>query len=324
MTRITSHYGCALAALCAAIPAFAQEAPFPVKPVRLLVGQAPGGATDLVARAIAQKMTESMGQSAIVDNRTGAAGSIAAAQVAKSPPDGYTALVISSSYSINPSLYQALPFDPVKDLQPVTLLAEAPFLLVVHPSMPVNSVANLIALAKSKPGTLNFASGGTGSSGHLAGELFLGMTGVKMSHIPYKGAGPALVDVIAGQVHLTFGSVISSLNHVRSGKLKALGVTSLKRSKAVPDVPTVSEAGVKGYTTTSWYGVLLPAGVRPAVLNRMNAEAKKAVMSNEVRDRLMGDGAEPIGNAPDEFHKYLVHEIEKWQKVVKAAGIKPE
>ena len=323
MTRLASH-AFAFAALFAAVPALAQEPPFPVKPVRLLVGQAPGGATDLVARAISQKMTESMGQSAIVDNRTGAAGSIAAAQVAKSPPDGYTALVISSSYSINPSLYQALPFDPVKDLQPVTLLAEAPFLLVVHPSMPVNSVASLLSLAKSKPGSLNFASGGTGSSGHLAGELFLGMTGVKMSHIPYKGAGPALVDVIAGQVHLTFGSVISSLNHVRSGKLKALGVTSLKRSKAVPDIPTVSEAGVKGYTTTSWYGVLLPAGVRPAVLNRMNAEAKKAVMSNDVRDRLMGDGAEPIGNSPDEFQKYLVHEIEKWQKVVKAAGIKPE
>ncbi len=313
---------CALAA-CAGVAA-AQEPAFPAKAIRLLVGQAPGGATDLVARAIAQKMSESTGQSVIVDNRTGAAGSIAAALVAKSPPDGYTALAVSSSYSINPSLYASLAFDPLKDLQTVTLLAEAPFLLVVHPSMPVTSVAGLISLAKAKPGTLNFASGGTGSSGHLAAELFLGLTGVKMSHIPYKGAGPALVDVIAGQVHLTFGSVISSLNHVRTGKLKALGVTSLKRSRAVPDLPTVAEAGVKGYTTTSWYGVLLPSGTRPAVLSRLNAEAKKAVMSNEVRERLMGDGAEPIGSTPEEFHKYLAHEIEKWQKVVRAAGIKPE
>ncbi len=224
--RITGRerwFPCLVMLGCLLLPLTASaQGSYPAKPVRLVVGQAPGGATDVVSRLIAPKLGESLGQTVVVENRTGAAGSIGAAFVAKSPPDGYNLLVVSSSYAINPSLYRDLPFDPVKDLAPVTLIAEAPFLLVVHPSMPVRSVKELVAMAKARPGALNFASGGNGSSGQLAGELFKYLAGIDLVHVPYKGAGPALVDVIAGQVHMTFGSVLSSLGHVKNGRLRAL------------------------------------------------------------------------------------------------------
>ena len=322
--RRPMRYGLLLAGLLPAAAVAQGEVSYPVKPVRFVVGQAPGGATDLVARAVAHTLTERLGQTVIVDNRTGAAGSIGAASVAKSAPDGYTLLVVSSSYSINPGLYANLPFDPVKDLMPVTLLAEAPFLLVVHPSLPARTVADLVALAKSRPDSLNFASGGLGSSGQLAGELFKKLARVKLTHVPYKGAGPALVDVIAGQVHLTFASMISSLGHVKSGKLRALAVTSVKRSKALPQLPTVAEAGVAGYATTTWYGVLAPAGTRPAVITRLNTELKKTIDSAEVHQRLSGDGAEPIGGTPEHFQKHLAAEMAKWRKVIRDAGIRAD
>lgn len=313
-----------LAGLNAAAAGAQGEPSYPAKPVRFVVGQAPGGATDLVARAVAHKLTEFLGQSVIVDNRTGAAGSIGAASVAKSAPDGYTLLVVSSSYSINPGLYANLPFDPVRDLAPVTLLAEAPFLLVVHPSLPARTVGELVALAKAKPDSLNFASGGLGSSGQLAGELFKNLAGVKLTHVPYKGAGPALVDVIAGQVHLMFASVISSLPHARSGKLRALAVTSARRSKALPELTTVAEAGVNGYGTTTWYGVLAPAGTRAAVITRLHSELRKTVESPEVHQRLSGDGAEPVGGTPEHFQKHLAAEMAKWRKVIRDAGIRAD
>jgi tripartite-type tricarboxylate transporter receptor subunit TctC len=313
-----------LVALDAATAVAQTGPPYPVKPVRFVVGQAPGGATDLVARAVAHKLTELMGQTVIVENRTGAAGSIGAASVAKSAPDGYTLLVVSSSYSINPGLYANLPFDPVKDLLPVTLLAQAPFLLVVHPSLPARTVGDLVALAKSKPDSLNFASGGLGSSGQLAGELFKNLAGVKLTHVPYKGAGPALVDVIAGQVHLTFASVISSLGHVKSGKLRALAVTSAGRSKALPGLVTVAEAGIKGYATTTWYGVLAPTGTRPTVIARLNSELRKSVQSPEVYQRLSGDGAEPVGGTPEHFQEHLAAEMAKWRKLIREAGIRAD
>lgn len=297
---------------------------YPAKPVRFVVGQAPSGATDLVARAVAQKLGELVGQSILVENRTGAAGSIAAATVAKSPPDGYTLLVVSSSYSINPALYTNLAFDPVRDLAPVTLLAEAPFLLVVHPSMPVRAVKELVAFAESKPDALNFASGGLGSSGHLAGELFKSLAAVKMVHVPYKGAGPALIDVIAGQVHLTFASMISSLPHVRSGKLRALAVTSAKRSAATPELPTVADAGVRGYSTTTWYGVLAPTGTEGNLIARLNGDLKKVLGAPDLNKRLSADGAEPVGGTPEHFQKHLAAEMAKWRKVVKDAGIRAE
>lgn len=311
----------ALLTSCLPLGALGQSA-YPTKTVRFVVGQSPGGATDIVARLVGQKLGEQFGQTVVVENRTGAAGSIGAAFVAKSAPDGYNLLVVSSSYAINPSLYTDLPFDPVKDLAPVTLIAEAPFLLVVHPSMPVRTVKELIALAKSKPAVLNFASGGKGSSGHLAGELFNFMAGVDIVHVPYKGAGPALIDVMAGQVHLTFGSVLSSLGHVKTGRLRALGVTSAKRSTGVPDLPTIAEAGVKGYQRTTWYGLLAPANTPVAIVNRLSTEMKKAVESAEVRNKILADGAEPEGSTPKQFQDHLAAEMQRASGIIKRAGVK--
>ena len=304
--------------------ALAQEAPYPSKPLRFLVGQAPAGATDIVARLVAAKITEVIGQNIVVENRSGAAGSIAAAAVAKSAPDGYTVLVVSSSYSINPSLYSRLPFDPEKDLQPVSLLAEAPFLLVVHPSMPVSSVRDLIALAKARPGSLAYGSGGNGSSGHLAGVLFENGAGVKLTHVPYKGTGQALVDVLGGQVPFMFASVLSSTPHVKQGRLRMLAQTGAKRSSALPQTPTMTEAGVPGYATTTWYGLLVPTGTRIGIVESLSTAAHSAVLSPEIRDRMRSDGADPIGSTPEEFQKHIAREIAKWHKVVRSAGIAPE
>jgi len=294
---------------------------YPAKAVRFVVGQSPGGATDIVARTVAQKLTESLGQSVFVENRTGAAGSIGATFVARSAPDGYNALVISSSYAINPSLYKDLPFDPVKDLAPVSLIAEAPFLLVVHPSMPVHTLKELIAFAKARPGKLNFASGGNGSSGHLAGELFKYLAGIRLVHVPYKGAGPALIDVISGQVHMTFASVLSSLPHVKSGKLRALAVTSGKRSPAAPHLPTMEEAGVKGYKRTTWYGVLVPARTPQPVVNKLSADIGKAVHSADIEKRFMADGAAPEGGTPKQFHDFLISEMALAKDIIRKAGV---
>jgi tripartite-type tricarboxylate transporter receptor subunit TctC len=322
--RILPYWFLALACLHP-LSALAQGGPpgYPVKPIRLVVGQAPGGATDVIARLVAPRFGEHLGQSVVVENRTGAAGSIGAAFVAKSPPDGYNLLVISSSYAINPSLYKDLPFDPVKDLAPVTLIAEAPFLLVVHPSMPAQSVKALIALAKAKPGALNFASGGSGSSGQLAGELFKYLTGVDMVHVPYKGAGPALVDVIAGQVHMTFASVLSSLPHVKSGRLRPLGVTSAKRSVAIPELPTLAEAGIKGYRTTTWYGLLAPANTPAPIINRLSGEMRKLVESGDVKNRILADGAEPVGGTPNQFQEHLASEMARAREIIQRAGLQP-
>jgi len=304
------------------LPATAQGG-YPAKPVRLIVGQAPGGATDVVARLVAPKFGEHLGQTVVVENRTGAAGSIGAAFVAKSPTDGYNLLVVSSSYAINPSLYKDLPFDPVKDLAPVTLIAEAPFLLVVHPSMPVRSVKELVAMARARPGTLNFASGGNGSSGQLAGELFKYLAGIDLVHIPYKGAGPALVDVIAGQVHMTFGSVLSSLGHVKNGRLRALGVTSAKRSAAAPELPTLAQAGVKNYRTTTWYGLLAPANTPAPIINKLVADMQKAIDTPEIKNRLLSDGAEPAAGTPKQFQDFLATEMTRAREIIQRAGVQP-
>jgi tripartite-type tricarboxylate transporter receptor subunit TctC len=309
---------------CVSVTTYSQEPAYPVKPIRFVVGQAPGGATDIIARLVAAKMNDALGQNVLVENRTGAAGSIGAASVARSAPDGYTVLVVSSSYAINPSLYTTLPFDPQKDLVPVSLLAEAPFLLVVHPSVPARSVKELVALARLQPGTLTYGSGGQGSSGHLAGALFEAAARVKLSHIPYKGAGQALVDVLAGQITFMFASVLSSTPHVKQQRLRVLGVTGAKRSSAMPQVPTIAEAGMPGYATTTWYGLLVPAGTRPAVIERLSTAASKVVMAPELRDRMLADGAEPIGSTPAAFQKHIETEMTKWRKVVKSAGVTAE
>jgi tripartite-type tricarboxylate transporter receptor subunit TctC len=316
------HLCIALSVMMASISATrAQDAPYPSKLVRFIVGQAPGGATDIVGRMVAAKLTDTLGQNFLVENRTGAAGSIAAAAVAKSPPDGYTILVVSSSYSINPSLNISLPFDPQKDLAAVSLLAEAPFLLVVHPSVPAKNVKDLIALANSKRATLTYGSGGNGSSGHLAGALFESAAGVKLAHIPYKGAGQALIDVVAGQITCVFGSVLSSTPHVNQGRLRVLAVTGTKRTAALPNAPTVAEAGVRNYSASTWYGLLAPGGSPRAIIDRLSVEASKAIMSGELKSRLLTDGAEPVGSNPSTFQKHIAVEIDKWRKVIKAAGV---
>jgi len=294
---------------------------YPNKPVRVVVGFSPGGGADVVARIVAQKLTQILGQNMIVENRPGAGGSVGAAFVARSIPDGYNVMIVSSSYSVIPALYKNLSFDVVKDFEPVSLIAEAPLLVVVHPSLPIHSIKELIAFAKARPGQLNYGSGGNGTSGYLAGELFKTLAGINIVHVPYKGAGPALIDAIAGQVHMTFSSILSALPHVRNGELRALAVTSAKRSGSLPQLPTVAEAGVKGYRRTTWYGVLVPAHTPAAVVNKLSAAVGKAVNSRDNLQRFMADGAEPVGSTPGEFHDYLVSEIGVAKAIIKRTGV---
>jgi len=278
---------------------FAQGAAetYPARPVRVVIGLAPGGGTDLQARLFAQKLSENLGRPFVVENRTGAGGTIAYAQVAKSPPDGYTLMGVTSGYTITPAVYSKLPYDPVKDL---------------------------LALARAKPAMLDCGSAGHGSSTHMAYELFRTMAGVNIAHIPYKGTGPALIDAMAGQVHMLFGNVLSSLTHVKTGRLRALAVTTAKRSMVLPDLPTVSESGVPGYENSTWFGLLAPAGTPAAVLNKLNAELVKASQSPDIVERLAPDGGEPVGSTPEQFGRHLALEIARWRKVVKDAGIKVE
>lgn len=304
-------------------PGLAESAgAYPAKPVRVVVGLAPGGATDIVARSVSQRLSERLGRSFVVENRSGAGGTIASALVAKSPADGYTLLAVSAGYSISAALYTDLPFDPLKDLVPVSRLAESPFLLVVHPSLPVKSVKELISLAKVKPGALNFAYAGNGSSGHLTGELFKSMAGIKVTDVPYKGAGPAMIDVLGGQCDLMMANILSSLPYVRSGRLRALAVTSGKRSSVIPALPTVGESGVPGYAVASWYGMLAPAGTPADVVGKLNGEIGGIMKSPAMKEWLEQDGAEPVDATPEQFARYIATEIGRWKHVVKSAGIR--
>ncbi len=295
---------------------------YPVKTVRVVVSYAPGGATDIVARLVAQKLTESMGRSFIIDNVTGAGGVIGDSTVARAAPDGYTLLGTSSTFAINPAVVAKLPFDPIKGFAPIALVARAPFMLVVHPSVPAKSVKELVALARANPGKLDYASAGHGTAVHLAVELFNSMAGVKMMHIPYKGSGLALIDLLSGQVQLTFANVLSSRAHVQAGRLRALAVSSAKRSAVLPELPTVSESGVPGYDTASWYGYLAPAGTPQPIVQRLNAEIINSIKSPDMSERLATDGAEPVGSTPEEFGQYLASEITRWRRVVKVAGVR--
>jgi len=314
-------HAAALVAATAFVPVAVYAQAYPAKPVRVIVSYAPGGATDIVARLVAQKLTESMGRSFVIDNVTGAGGVIGDSQAARAAPDGYTLLGTSSSFSINPAVVAKLPFDPVKSFAPIALVARSPFMLVVHPSLPVKSVKELIALAKAHPDKLNYASAGQGTAVHLTVELFNSMAGVKMTHIPYKGSGPALIDLLSGQVQLTFANVLSSRGHVEAGRLRALAVSSAKRSSVLPHLPTVAEAGVPGYGTGSWYGYLAPAGTPQPVVQRLNAEINKAIQSADLAKRLASDGAEPAGGPPEEFGEFVASEITRWRQVVKERGI---
>ncbi len=296
-------------------------ADYPNKPIRFVVGLAAGGATDIMARIVGQKLSQAIGQSVIIDNRAGAAGSIAGTIVAKAAPDGYTMLAISSSFAINPSL-QDLQFDSVKDFSGIAQFAQAPFLLVVFPGVAAGSVKDLIALAKSKPGTLNFSSGGHGGSGHLAGELFKSMAQINISHVPYRGGAPALAGVIAGQTHFTFSAIVAGLQQARNNRVRPLGVTSIKRSVAAPDVPTIAEAGLPGYEVMTWYGLLAPVGTSRGIINKLNASIRTIVQQADVSEKFLSDGAEPVGKTPEEFSKYLASEVHRFQKLVTSMGLK--
>jgi tripartite-type tricarboxylate transporter receptor subunit TctC len=312
--------GTALAALIAPAPAAAQD--YPTKPIRLIVPFAPSGGTDLTARAIAAKLTESWGQTVVADNRPGANGTIAVELAVKSAPDGYTLTMISSSHSVNSTLYPKLPYDLVRDLAPITQATSQPYALVVHPSVPAKSVKELIALAKAKPGGLNYGSSGTGGFSHLAGALLASSAGIELVHVPYKGGAPALTDVISGQIQMLFSTLLQSQAQIKAGRLRALAVTTAKRTPAAPELPTMIEAGVPGYVVTGWYGILAPAKTPAPIIAKLNGEIVRILHLPEVKERLAADGSEPVGNTPQEFGAHIASEIAKWRKVVQAAGIK--
>lgn len=310
------------AALCyamTAVPVAAQT--YPVKPIRMIVPSTPGGGPDLMARAIAQKLSETLGRQVVVETRPGAGGIIGSEYVAKSPADGYTLIMGNAgSHSVNPGLYRKLPYDPQRDFAPVSLVSSAPNILIVHPSLPVKSVKDLIAIAKARPGDLTFGSGSNGSTAHLSGELFRTLAKVNMVHVPFKGAPAAVIGVMTGEVSLAILNLPPALPHVKSGKLKALGVSTAKRSSAVPDLPTIAEAGLPGYEATAWFGVLAPAGTPAGIITRLNAEIVKGLSAGDVRKRIAADGGEVIGSTPEEFAAVMKRDIAKWAKVVELSG----
>ena len=320
MTRFTRRgLHAAFAALLAvgAATAFAQAA-WPAKTIRMVIPFPPGGPTDILGRIVAQHLAENLGQAVVVENKPGASGMIGADVVAKASPDGYTLLVNASIHVINPSLYKKPAYDAIRDFAPVSLIADVPLVLVAAPSQGLATVKDVIAAAKAKP--INFASSGNAAAPHLAGEAFKIATGVSMQHVPYKGSGPALTDVIGGQTHLMFDSMPSSIGHIRAGKLRAIAVTTATRASALPDVPTIAESGVPGYDISTWYGVWAPAATPKDIVARISGEIAKIVRLPQVRDRLSGLGATPVGNTPEEFAAYNQSELVKWEKIVKASG----
>jgi tripartite-type tricarboxylate transporter receptor subunit TctC len=294
---------------------------FPAKPLRIIVPSSTGGAVDGLARLVAQ-MSASLGQQVLADNRPGANGAIGLELAAKAPADGYTMVLgFLGPLAVNPGLYKKLPYDPVKDFAPISLVAESPLLIVAHPSLPARSVKELIQLAKTRPGQITYGTGGTGTGGHLTIELFKITAGVDLLHVPYKGVGPALTDVLAGHISLMTSSPISSQPHVKSGRLRGLAVTGRARSPALPEVPTMIESGIANFESTTWFGVLAPAGTPPAIVTRLNTEINNLLRQPEVREQIARLGADPAGNTPDQFAAHIKSEIAKWAKVIKAANI---
>ena len=303
--------------------ACASAQPYPAKAVRIIVPQSAGGSTDLVARPLAAQLTQSLGQSVVIENRPGAGSVIGTDLVAKAPPDGYTLLAVAASVTMSPSLYK-LPFDPLRDLAPITQLTSLPNILVVHPSLPVKSVKELIVFVKARPGQLNFGSSGIATGTHLSMELLMYMTGMKMVHIPYKGGSLNVNALIAGETQVNFSTISTALQHVKTGRLRALAVSTAKRAAAAPEVPTIEEAGIKGYDYSSWIGLMAPAKTPPAIIARLNADSIKAVNAPEVKAILATEASEPVGNSPEEFDAIMKREVARWMQVVKAAGIKGE
>jgi len=311
-----------LAILIASLAAGAAEAqPYPSKPIRIIVGFAPGGGSDFIARVIAQKLTERLGTQVIVENRPGAGSVLGTELVVKSPADGYTLLLSSASYTVNPSVYK-LSFDPLNDITPIVQLSRGPYVVAVHPSVPANTLQELVALAKREPDKLAYASSGNGGHVHVATEYFLYTAGIKVTHVPYKGSAPALNDTIGGSVQMILGSVATALQHVKSGRLRALAVTTPRRIAAAPDVPTVGESGYPSYEVTNWHGLVGPKGVPKDVVARLNKEANEALKSKDAEKVLAGDGLEPAGGSSEEFAVILKNEVARWSQVVKQAGVK--
>ena len=317
---------CAIALLYVSCASAAPSEPattFPTRPVRIVVPFPPGGSNDILGRFMGQKLTERMGQQCVIDNRAGADGIIGTELVAKAPPDGYTLLVVSTTFSMNPAIHQ-LPYDSIKSLTPIALIGTGPNLLAVSPSLAVNSVKELIALAKAKPGYLHYASSGIGGFNHFGGELFKSMAGIDLVHVPYKGGGPAMIDVMSGQVEVLISTLIQALPHIRNGKLKALGVGGAKRTSTLPDVPTISEAGVTGYDGSIWWGILGPRNMTPALVARLNADIGFVLRDPDSAKRLAAEAAEPVIASPEAFGKIIATDIAKWSRIARAAGIRAQ
>lgn len=299
--------------------AFAQA--YPSKSIRFVVPFAPGGGNDILGRVVALKLNEAFGVPVVVDNRGGAGGTIGTDIVTKSPPDGYTMLINNVSLAVNVTLYPKLPYDTLKDLEPVSLAGRQPNILVAHPTLPVKSVKELLALMRARPGQLTYSSGGIGTSSHLSAELFKLTAKVDMLHVPYKGMGPALIDLVSGQVQVSMATMASALPHIKSNRIRALAVTTAKRVDVVPDVPTMQEAGLKDFDYSTWYGILVPAGTPPAVISTVNAALIKVLATPDVKNKFGAQGVDPVFTTPPEFKAYLKSEVEKWAKVVKASGM---
>ena len=309
---------CALAAT----PAYAQQ--YPVKPVRVVVPSSPGGGTDIVARIVAPELSRRLGQQFVIENRAGAGTMIGIEVASKAPPDGYTLLMGLSTLAINSALYKKVPYDPVRDFAPITVAVSSGSIIVVHPSVPVKSIKELIAFARTRPGQMNYASAGTGTYPHMTMELFLSMAKLKMVHIPYKGTGPAMIDMLAGHTAVMAGTMVTTVPQIRAGRLRGLGITTTERNNAAPEIPTVAEAGLPGFESVQWYGLLAPANTPRDIVNRLHVEMVKILQLPEIRQRFAGDGVDPVGNTPDQFAAYIKTELTKWAKVAKEAGIKPE
>jgi tripartite-type tricarboxylate transporter receptor subunit TctC len=313
----------AIAMLAGSLSALGQT--YPSRPLRIVVPFPPGGGTDIGTRIVAQKLQEAWGQAVVVENKPGAAGIVGTELTARSAPDGYTFMMGNiGTHAINVSLYKKLSYDPVKDFAPVSMVADLPLLLLVHPSVPANTVKELIALAKSQPGKLNFSSSGAGGSMHVAAELFKSMAGVDMVHIPYKGGAPAVADLISGQVALSFSTVLETIQHVKAGKVRALAVTNDHRSIALPDLPTIAEAGLPGYQSISWLALFAPAGTPKDIVNKVSAETVRILKLPDVKERLLAQGAEPIGSTPEQLAAILAADLAKYAKVIRESGYKPE
>ncbi len=314
--KFTAALGCLLLA------AAAQAQTYPNRAVRLVVPFAAGGSTDIIARTVGQKLNELWGQPIVVDNRPGGNTVIGTEAVARAAPDGYSLLVTPAPFTIVPSLTAKLPYDPARDFEPITLINTTPLVVVVHPGVPAKSIKELIALARAKPGSLNFGSSGSGGSNHLAGELFNSMAGVKMVHIPYKGNAPALTDLVGGHVDVLFNGLTSAMPLIKSGKLRALAVTSISRAGSLPDMPTLDELGLKGFQAVAWNGLNAPARTPKDIISKINADVLKVVRSPELVERLKAEGSDPVGNSPEQYAAFLREEIAKWSRVIKLAGVK--